>query len=228
MMRPWRAAVVSGRLASEDRSLSASASEDRRDEDRSECAAAVDGTARARTGAKPGRAAVVIAASLTTVLAGCGTTIPGNPVAAGQGGSDTGTNYTKLLSECDLVDDKGIMDAVGGDGIERGFFGAICRWDVSGPGGFIKVSFNWYETGTMSNERATNEKLKYPMTNISVKGQQAIRIQRTGDPDSCGVTLSAPDTGVIGWWVQYRPGSAHKDVCAAATTLAELSVNISR
>lgn len=171
----------------------------------------------------------VLAALAAAMIAGCGgATVPGKPVAVGEGSPNDDSKIAKLLHECELVDNKGITDSVGGDGIERGFFGAICRWDVSGPGGFIKVSYNWYETGTIGNERATLDKLKYPMGNISVRGQQAIRIQRPGDPASCGVTLAAPDHGVIGWWVQYRPGSAHKDPCEAATKLAELSVNLSR
>lgn len=175
------------------------------------------------------RVTVAVFAATVLLTSGCGETVSGKPVAVGEGGGPAEeTKLTKLLQECDLVDNKGIAESVGGSRTTRGFFGAICRWDVVGPGGLVKVSFNWYETGAMGNERTTMEKLKYTITNITVRGQQALQTQRPGDGDSCGVTLAAPDRGIIGWWVQYRPGSAHPDPCGAAAKLAELSTSLSR
>ncbi len=170
--------------------------------------------------------AVVAVAAAGSVLAGCGNTITGTPSPAGSVG--TNEKFRNLLTECDAVNDKQIADAVGGNSIERGFFGAICRWDVGGPSGNVKVTFNWFESGSLDVEKSTLERLKYSIKDVTIEGRRAIQSQPPNDPDSCGVTAGAPDTGIIGWWVQYRPGSSHPDPCGAATKLAELTLNLSR
>ena len=162
----------------------------------------------------------------TTVLAGCGSTIQGTPQPVGASGQHG--DFQSLLHECDAVSDDQIAKTVGGDQINRGFFGAICRWNVSGPSGDIHVTFNWFETGSLDIERSTDQKLKYSMKDVSIQGRRGIQAQPPNDPDSCGVTVGAPDSGIVGWWVQYRPGSAHPDPCGAATTLAELTLNLTR
>ncbi len=169
---------------------------------------------------------LVAATAAAAMLAGCGNTITGTPSPAGSVG--TNEKFRNLLTECDAVNDQQIADAVGGNSIERGFFGAICRWDVGGPIGNVKVTFNWFESGSLDVERTTLEKLKYSTKDVTIEGRRAIQAQPPNDPDSCGVTAGAPDQGIIGWWVQYRPGSSHPDPCAAATKLAELTLNLSR
>ena len=169
----------------------------------------------------------VVAGAL--VVTGCGDTIQGTALPAGSSniGRDYG-KYKNVLRECDAVADDQIASTVGGQGIVRGFFGAICRWDVDSPAGNVKVTFNWFESGSLDNERDTDRKLNYTVDDITVQGRKAIRAQRPNDPDSCGVTAGSPSSGIIGWWVQYRPGSAHPDVCGAATKLAELTLDLSR
>ncbi len=168
-------------------------------------------------------AAVVLA----TGLAGCGRTVTGTALPVG--GSVTGGNeqFRNLLTECDTVSEDQIAKSVGGDGIDRGFFGAICRWDVTGPNGNAKVTFNWFESGSLDVERQTLQKLNYEMADITVQGRKAIQERRPNDPDSCGVTVGALDTGIVGWWVQYRPGG-HPDPCEAAKKLVDLTLNLSR
>lgn len=169
--------------------------------------------------------ALILAAAL--LLAGCSTTVQGTPRAAGFDGSGGG-DLPNLLTECDWVLDDQIAATVGGDAIARGFFGAICRWDVSGPNGIVKVTSNWFENGSLATERETNEKMMYSVTDFSVKGRNAIRSQPPKDPDSCGVTAGGPDAGIVGWWVQYLPGSGHPDPCTAATELMELTLDLSQ
>lgn len=161
------------------------------------------------------------------VLAGCSTTIQGTPTAQSFDGS-TGTEFTDLLTECDAVTDDTIAETVGGDAIARGFFGAICRWDVAGPSGIVKVTFNWFENGSLDAERTANEKLAYDVEDITVQGRAALRIRQPEDPAACGVTAGSPDSGVVGWWVQYQPGLQSADPCVAATTLMELTIDLSR
>jgi hypothetical protein len=55
-----------------------------------------------------------------------------------------------------------------------------------------------------------------------------LQTRRPNDPDSCGVSASAADTGIVGWWINYRPGSGHPDPCAGAQKLVELTLNLAR
>ncbi|MDJ0392227.1 DUF3558 domain-containing protein [Rhodococcus sp. G-MC3] len=171
------------------------------------------------------RKALVLASVL--LVAGCSTTVAGTPVAESFDGTDD-SELRDLLTECDAVADDQIAATVGGDAIERGFFGAICRWDVAGPNGIVKVSFNWFENGSLGVERETNEKMMYTISDITVQGRKAIRSQPRDDPASCGVTAGSPESGIVGWWVQYLPSPGHPDPCEAATTLMDLTINLSR
>lgn len=169
-----------------------------------------------------------ILVALTAVLvAGCSTTVEGTPRAESFD-SSTDSEFTNLLTECDAVADPTIAATVGGDAIERGFFGAICRWDLVGSAGTVKVTFNWFESGTLAAERAAEEKMMYTVTDTTVQGRKAIQAQRPDDSASCGVSAGADRDGIFGWWVQYRPDAAHPDPCQAAAKLADLTLNLSR
>ncbi|MFH5227515.1 DUF3558 domain-containing protein [Antrihabitans spumae] len=168
--------------------------------------------------------ALAVAAGLLT---GCSQTIDGTPRGERQADVGEDGDFRNLLEECQNVTDQQIAETVGGNSIDQAFYGAICRWDVGGPSGPAKVTFNWYETGSLEVERKTLEQLKYVLTEVKVQGRRAIQQQRPNDPDSCGVTAGAPDTGIIGWWVNYQPGN-HPDPCTAAIKLAELTLNLSR
>ncbi|QXQ15660.1 DUF3558 domain-containing protein [Skermania piniformis] len=167
------------------------------------------------------------AVGLLAVSSGCGKTVTGTALPIGGSATGIGDDFRNLLTECDTVTEDQIAKVVGGEGIERGFFGAICRWDITGSSGNIKVTFNWFESGSLDVERQTLAKLKYEATDITVQGRKAIQERRPNDPDSCGVTVGALDTGIVGWWVQYRPG-AHPDACEAASKLTDLTLNLSR
>ncbi|MCX5041609.1 DUF3558 domain-containing protein [Aldersonia sp. NBC_00410] len=170
--------------------------------------------------------ALLSAAAIATLATGCSKTVEGTALPAGSSGEHG--EFRNLLTECDAVGDQQIADAVGAEAISRTFFGAICRWDASGPSGRIKVVFNWFETGSLEVERQTNEQLGYGVEDTTIEGRRAILLHRPGDGDSCGVSAGAPDQGVIGWWVHYRPGSPHPDPCDAARKLAELTLSLSR
>ncbi|WP_241386584.1 DUF3558 domain-containing protein [Rhodococcus sp. CH91] len=160
------------------------------------------------------------------LLTGCTRTIEGSAVPEGAGGGDgPGPEFTRLLTECDAVADEKIAEAVGADYVYRGFFGAICRWDGEGPSGVVKITFNWFETGSLDHERAAAEELGYEIENTTIEGRRALQMRRPGDPLSCGVSSGASTTGIFGWWVQYTSGGA--DPCEAAATLARLTLNLS-
>ncbi|RVW01097.1 DUF3558 domain-containing protein [Rhodococcus xishaensis] len=160
------------------------------------------------------------------VLTGCAATVPGAPRPEGAATPGTSSRYAALLTECDAVDSDQIAHAVGGGAIDRGFFGAICRWSVAGPAGPVRVTFNWFETGSLAVERETSHRLGYAVEDVSVDGRRAVLSRQPQDPGTCGIASGAPDSGVIGWWVQYQ-AAEHPDPCEAAATLVKLTLELS-
>ncbi|WP_406266644.1 DUF3558 domain-containing protein [Nocardia sp. NBC_00881] len=184
-----------------------------------------------RRGCTRGIFAAVALLALVFGAAGCGRTVGGSAYPAGSGTGDTvNTNFDKLLRECEVVTSEDIAKAVGTDSfVQPSFYGAVCMWDLQGaPGGNAMVTLNWYEIGALNNEKANNDKLGYITNNITVEGRRALETRRPNDPDSCGVSAGAADQGVIGFWVNYRPGSSHPDPCGAAKKLVELTLNLAR
>lgn len=185
-------------------------------------------TLRERSGRGRLRTLAASAAILVAAVfgAGCGSTVDGTALPAGGGETVDTTQIDKLLRECDVVTDQQIIDALGGNTyISDSFFGAVCMWDIGGGSGMLTL--NWYENGSLRNEQETNDKLGYTSTKTTVQGTIALEIRRPNDPNSCGMTASAADSGVIGWWVNSAPG-ATADPCAAAKKLLELTLNIAR
>jgi len=176
------------------------------------------------------RAVIVATMALTVGLSvgGCGKTISGSAQPAGGGGGSINTNFDKLLRECEVVKQDDIVKATGAQDASGSFNGAVCMWILEGtPGGDGMATLNWYEMGSLTNEKANNDKLGYATTNINVQGRRSLEIHRPNDPNSCGVESPAADTGVVGWWVNYLPG-AHPDPCAAASKLVDLTLNLAR
>lgn len=165
---------------------------------------------------------------LVLTAAGCGSTVDGAAVPVG-GSDPVDVNFDKLLRECEIVDRQTIGESVGGTGAMGEFNGAVCMWTVmDAPGGSAMVTLNWYEHGTLSNEKATYQKLGYTSENIEVQSSRALQIRRPGDSSSCGITASAPDTGVVGWWVNYHPGSGPPDPCEPVKVLMSITLNRAR
>ncbi|BCK58699.1 DUF3558 domain-containing protein [Nocardia wallacei] len=180
-----------------------------------------------RTGARAAAVCAVAAAAALT-LGGCGRTVPGAAEPAGSG-SSVNMNFDKLLRECDVVKPEDIAKSTGAQDALSSFNGAVCMWDLLGtPGGDGMATLNWYEIGSLPNEKQNNDRLGYTTTDITVQGRRALQVHRPGDADSCGVMAPAADTGVIGWWVNYRTGSGHPDPCEGARKLAELTLNLAR
>lgn len=176
--------------------------------------------------------AATAALLLTAGLAGCAEKVEGNaqPLGGGGGGEAINTDFDKLLRECDVVASDKIGEIVGNATyVQDSFSGAICMWEIEdAPGGGAMATLNWYEMGTLNNEKATNDKLGYLTGDITVQGRRALQVRRPGDNDSCGVTAPAADVGVVGWWINYKPGSSHPDPCAAAQKLVELTLDLAR
>ncbi|WP_345493465.1 DUF3558 domain-containing protein [Nocardia callitridis] len=175
---------------------------------------------------------MLAATALLALTAGCGQTVGGTAFPAGgsPSGDSVNTDFDKLLRECEVVTTQQIADVVGKDAyVTPSFYGAVCMWDLEGaPGGNAMVTLNWYEISTLNNEKTNNDRLGYSTENVTVEGRRAIQTRRPNDPDSCGVSAAAADQGVIGFWVNYHPGSGHPDPCEAARKLTELTLNLAR
>ncbi|MFD3743722.1 DUF3558 domain-containing protein [Nocardia sp. NPDC058633] len=178
--------------------------------------------------------AAVLALASVAVLAGCGQTVPGRAAPVGEGGGSgsgpVNVDFDKLLRECEVLTETQMGQAVGTDAsFIASFVGAVCMWDVpDAPGGGAKLTLNWYENGSLNVERQTYQKLGYTSAITSIQGASALEIRRPGDSDSCGVSAKAADAGVVGWWINYRAGSAHPDPCPVAAKLVELTLNRAR
>lgn len=166
---------------------------------------------------------LVVWAVLMLTIAACGRQIEGTAVPEGAfaGGEEIPDD---VLRECELVDPEQIAAAVGSDVIDHGFFGAICRWDGAGATGDVRITFNWFENGSLGVERETNERLGYTVTDVTIGGRGALELAQPQNAGSCGTAGPAPSRGVIGWWVHYPAGSSG-NACEAASKLLELSVN---
>ncbi|MFI6167166.1 DUF3558 domain-containing protein [Nocardia sp. NPDC051052] len=188
---------------------------------------------------RPGRSSVrgilcsVAVLMIAVTATGCGQTVSGSAFPAGSStGGTVNSNFDKLLRECEIVTVDQIADAIGAKGPpapEPSFYGAVCMWIALGaPGGAAMITLNWYEIGSLNNEKTNNDKLGYSTANVTVQGRRGLETRRPNDPDSCGVSAGAADQGVIGFWINYRPGSAHPDPCAGAKKLVELTLNLAR
>lgn len=180
---------------------------------------------RGRRGLRAAAIAVVAIAAAAT-MSGCGKTVSGTAMPAGSSGG-VNTNFDKLLRECEVVTQDQIVKSTGAQDAQSSFNGAVCMWNLSGAPSSGMATLNWYEMGSLTNEKANNDRLGYITTDVKVQDRRSLQVQRPGDPDSCGVMAPAADTGIIGWWVNYQPGG-HPDPCAGAKKLAELTLNLAR
>lgn len=169
-----------------------------------------------------------VAAAALAVVAGVGVgacTVDGTPVREGRDtGTDTGHVDTSkiegLLTECGILLDDQVADAVGGGAAIGSFNGANCRWTVVGAG-TIDVMFNWFEWGSYNLEKDTAKRLDFTTENVQVRSQAAFTARDPKRPGVCGVTAKAPGGGIYTWWVEPS-GEPKGDACDAPKKLMEL------
>ena len=168
---------------------------------------------------------MAILAATTVGVAGCGRTVSGTAQKQGVGdssGQDSAKTYPNLLKECDVLTNDVLAKTVGADplDIQSTFVGAVCRWQALNPGGLIDITRFWFEKGSLDQETAVAQHLKYKIDNKAIAGVKSI-IMHPNDPNgSCGVASDAG--GVVGWWVNPQvPGI---DACTMATKLMELTL----
>ena len=174
-------------------------------------------------------AGVVAVLAATTLTVGCGRTVEGT--ATKEGTSDVPRNddsmkkYPNLLKECDVLTEDILAKTVGADplDIQSTFVGAICRWQAANPAGLIDITRFWFEQGSLDNERAVAQSLKYQIESRRINGVDSIVLHTSDANGACGVASDA--AGVVGWWV--NPQAPGIDACGMAIKLMELTLNTS-
>src|SRR5690606_23028305 len=130
---------------------------------------------RGTAGVSARRALTAVTLLCAVALTGCGNKVEGNaqPVGSGGGGESINTDFDKLLRECEVVAKDKIGVIVGdAKSVSPAFSGAVCMWSISdAPGGEAMATLNWYEMGTLNNEKTTNDKLGYLTGDITVQGR---------------------------------------------------------
>ncbi|MFT4125028.1 MAG: DUF3558 domain-containing protein [Gordonia sp. (in: high G+C Gram-positive bacteria)] len=159
------------------------------------------------------------------LVAGCSRTIDGVPLSAQEAqsrapGEVNTDDFDQLTLECEVLRPDQIADTVGGSAAEGIFFGANCRWLVSGAV-TAYVTFNWFEWGSLTVEKNTAKKLGYETETIKISGQTAFTQRHPGRATVCGVSTRAPSRGVYTFWVEPVAG-ASGDPCDAPTRLMKL------
>src|SRR6478736_7454009 len=171
-------------------------------------------------------AGIIAVLAAVTMLVGCSRTVQGTAAKAGSGdlprNDNSAKQYPNLLKECDVLTTDILAKTVGADplDIQSTFVGAVCRWQAANPAGLVDITRFWYEQGSLDNERAVGQFLKYQLENRSIAGVPSI-VMRTSDPNGgCGVASDAG--GVVGWWV--NPQAPGIDACGQAIKLMELTL----
>jgi hypothetical protein len=161
-----------------------------------------------------GLAAVTVAAA---VAVGCSQTVTGSAEKARPGVPDPDRSYGYVDNRCGLLTDQTIAQTVGADSVVRPYSGAVCQYVLARQNGLIDVVFSWFETGSFDRERRLAEQRGAAITNTDVERHPAFLAALGGEHAACSATAAA-GTGVLTWWVQFRP-QVGGDPCQAAQHL---------
>jgi Protein of unknown function (DUF3558) len=160
-----------------------------------------------------GLAAVTVAAA---AIVGCSQTVTGSAERAGPGVPDPDRSYGYVDNRCGLLSDETIQETVDADSVVRPYSGAVCQYVLTRRGGLVDVVFSWFETGSFDRERGLAEQRGATITATEVERHPAF-LATGGDHAACSATAAA-GSGVLTWWVQFRP-QAGSDPCQSAEKL---------
>jgi hypothetical protein len=170
-----------------------------------------------------GLAAVAVAAAVT---AGCSHTVTGAAERARPAAPDPDRNYGYVDDRCGLLTDETIQQTLGADSVVRPYSGAVCQYVLAGKTGLTDVVFSWFETGSFDRERGLAAQRGATITDTDIERHPAFLASLTSKNPACSATAAA-GTGVVTWWVQFRPQTG-ADPCQAAEKLlaATLSADL--
>jgi hypothetical protein len=158
-----------------------------------------------------------VAVIATVTVAACAQTLDGSARRAQPGVPDPERSYGYVDDRCGLLLDSTIQDALGADSVVRPYSGAVCQYVLVRQQGLVDVVFSWFETGTLDRERDLATERGARVLDTDIERHPAFTATTEENPAACAATAAA-GTGVLTWWVQFRPG-AGADACRDAETL---------
>jgi hypothetical protein len=161
-----------------------------------------------------GLAAVTVAAAVTV---GCSQTVTGTAQRARPGVPDPDRNYGYVDNRCGLLADETIRQTLGAESVVRPYSGAVCQYVLARKTGLVDVVFSWFQTGSIDRERGLAVQRGAKITDTDIERHPAFLAEVTGEHAACSATAAA-GTGVLTWWVQFRP-LAGGEPCQAAEKL---------
>lgn len=163
-----------------------------------------------------GLAAAAVAAAVTV---GCAQTVTGDAQRARPSVPDPERSYGYVDDRCGLLSDDSIEQTLGADSVVRPYSGAVCQYVLAKKTGLVDVVFSWFETGTIDRERGLASQRGATITDTDVERHPAFLAEIRGDHAACSATAAA-GTGVVTWWVQFRPATGDQPCQAAEKLLA--------
>jgi hypothetical protein len=163
-----------------------------------------------------GLAAATVAAAVTV---GCSQTVTGDAQRARPSVPDPDRSYGYVDDRCGLLTDDSIKQALGAESVVRPYSGAVCQYVLAKKTGLIDVVFSWFETGSLDRERGLAAQRGATITDADVERHPAFLAEVRGDHPACSATAAA-GTGVLTWWVQFRPTTDEQPCPAAKKLLA--------
>jgi len=163
-----------------------------------------------------GLAAATVAAAVTV---GCSQTVTGDAQRARPSVPDPDRSYGYVDDRCGLLTDDSIKQALGAESVVRPYSGAVCQYVLAKKTGLIDVVFSWFETGSLDRERGLAAQRGATITDTDVERHPAFLAEVRGDHAACSATAAA-GTGVLTWWVQFRPMTGEQPCQAAQKLLA--------
>lgn len=158
-----------------------------------------------------------VAVCLSLVAAACAQTVGGEAQRARPGAPDPDRSYGYVDDRCGLLQDDTVAELLAADDVVRPYSGAVCQYVLTRGDGLVDVVFSWFESGTLERERALASERGARVTDTDVERHSAFTAAASGGAGACSATAAA-GTGVVSWWVQYRPVGG-SDACAAAEKL---------
>jgi hypothetical protein len=169
-----------------------------------------------------GAAAVAAAAVVTLAAAACTQTVGGTAERARPVVPDAARSYGYADGRCGLLHDDTIKDLLAANSVVRPFSGAVCQYLLTADAGLVDVVFSWFDKGSVDRERGVATDRGSRIIDRDVARHPAFLAQRPDNPNACSATAAA-GSGVLSWWVQFRPAAG--DPCEAAEKLLSATLS---
>lgn len=166
------------------------------------------------------RAWIFVAVIVLVAAMACTQTTGGTAERARPTVPDPERSYGYVDDRCGLLLDTTIQEMLGADDIVRPYSGAVCQYVLSTSAGLVDVVYSWFDAGSFERERAVAVDRGSEVTDTDVARHPAFVAQQPDQATACSATAAA-GTGVLTWWVQFRPGTGDHgaEPCATAEEL---------